>query len=193
MCVGGYEGYDEFKSELFDESCIARHRQKFHDLSQRLWEKAVLDDSESSRLHHQYYSSDVTSQNDPPHKKFVDVQERIVDGDIEFILTTDAHNNMTLSVSSILKRLCTLVADDPQEVGANDKNFADIDGKDSSPYLDLNRIKFKILREPYIEYSNMDKILTDLFPFIFYRGFNRNPVKFMLNPPPPWHFRTHLN
>ena len=48
MCLGGYEGFDEFKNVLFDESC-ALHGQKFHDLNQRLWEKAILDDSQSSR------------------------------------------------------------------------------------------------------------------------------------------------
>ena len=123
MCMAGYEGYDEFKSELFDDQLVAIHRQNLNALNQRLWENAVLNDSDSSRLHHQYYSSDVTSQNGPTHQKFIDFQEKIVDGDIEYVLTTDVYNNMNLSVSSILKRLCTLIADDPQEFNAEKKTF----------------------------------------------------------------------
>ena len=54
------------------------------------------------------------------------------------------------------------------------KHFVDEDDEDSGLYLDKNRIDFEVLGEPYIEYTSTDQILTDIFPFIFYRGYCRN-------------------
>lgn len=42
-----------------------------------------------------------------------------------FILTTELHDHMHLTLSPILKRLCSFITDNPLEVERDDINFVD--------------------------------------------------------------------
>ena len=123
--------------------------------------------------------SDITEQNLHPAEKNQDLNTSVNSGIIQHTLATNAISNTYSSVPSVLKDLCILLDEDVKEDFDSCQQFDELmnttlDKSDLPAKNFSRRITFRIQGEPLVEYHNMDKILSGLFPFIFHQGYNRN-------------------